>query len=185
MQQNKDASQDGLDEYIHVVSAGGMVTIAALVALLVATIVWGIVGKIPVTVTVTGIVVPTQSLQDQIASLGGDGSVPEYCICCLDAKKYPIAAISDIHEEVKLEMPDDTVVSARIALHSFVPFDRQFMSTEFFGDNEWLVSECVPSNYNWVLMATSEDLSQYERSLAKATFVLDEVSPVSYLVGGR
>ena len=68
-----------------------------------------------------------------------------------------------------------------ISIYS-VPYSRDEISAEYLMDNEWLVEECVSSNYNWLLIIKADNLSGYEYSLTKATLVLDEVSPLSFLV---
>ena len=54
---NYEMTQEGLDEYIRVSRPSVMVVIISLVLALVAVIVWGFVGTLPVTETITGVVV--------------------------------------------------------------------------------------------------------------------------------
>ena len=58
------ASCDGLDNYIQVSKPGLLIIIGALSLVLVATVVWGFIGTIPVTLTVTGCVVDSELLAD-------------------------------------------------------------------------------------------------------------------------
>jgi len=55
--ENNENMQEGLDEYIRVSRPSVMVVIISLLAVLAAVIVWGVVGTLPVTETVTGLVV--------------------------------------------------------------------------------------------------------------------------------
>ena len=47
-------SRDGLDDYIRVSSPGVTAVIIALTVLVAAVIAWGLIGRLPVTETVTG-----------------------------------------------------------------------------------------------------------------------------------
>ena len=49
-------SREGLDDYVRISSPGIVITIFALVLVTAAVIVWGLIGKLPVTETVTGVV---------------------------------------------------------------------------------------------------------------------------------
>lgn len=52
MQKNsRKTSGDGLDDYIRVSSPGLLVIVGAMSLVLVATVVWGFIGRIPVTIT--------------------------------------------------------------------------------------------------------------------------------------
>lgn len=52
-----ETTQEDLGEYIHVCRPGVIVIIVSLLAMLIAVLVWGFVGTLPVTETVTGVVV--------------------------------------------------------------------------------------------------------------------------------
>ena len=49
-------SRDGLDDYIRISSLGVMITIFAMALVIAAVFVWGLTGRLPVTETVTGVV---------------------------------------------------------------------------------------------------------------------------------
>lgn len=179
MQKEKsEISRDELDEYIHVAHSGFIIIVAAMVLILIAAVVWSILGKIPVTETVNGFVMYMEP-----AEVGETGTEAErYCIACLDASKYSSEQMEKIKDKVTLEMADGTEMNAKVISIYSVPYSRDDISHEYLMDNEWLVSECVKSNYNWLLIIKADDLSGYEYSLTKATLVLDEVSPLSFLV---
>ena len=179
MQKEKsEISRDELDEYIHVAHSGFIIIVAAMVLILLAFIVWGIIGKIPVTETVNGFVM---YMDPQEAGETGT-EAEQYCIACLDASKYSTEHIREIEDKVTLEMADGTKMDAKVISIYSVPYSRDEISAEYLMDNEWLVEECVSSNYNWLLIIKADNLSGYEYSLTKATLVLDEVSPLSFLV---
>jgi len=62
---NYEMTQEGLDEYIRVSRPSVLVVIISLVVVLAAVIIWGFVGTLPVTETVTGVVVD-YSVYEQI-----------------------------------------------------------------------------------------------------------------------
>ena len=57
----QEVSSEDLSEYIHAVRPGVLVVIIALLIMLAGVIVWGFVGSLPVTETVTGLVVDTSA----------------------------------------------------------------------------------------------------------------------------
>ena len=56
-QESFEGTQEDLDEYIRVSRPSVVVVIISLLLVLVAVLVWGFIGKIPVNETVTGIVI--------------------------------------------------------------------------------------------------------------------------------
>ena len=88
---NRKTSGDGLDDYIQVSSPGLRIIVGALSLVLVATVAWGFIGKIPVTTTVTGCVVDSQRLALELAQgddTGHDVFAGSWVICFVDSSQY-------------------------------------------------------------------------------------------------
>ncbi len=181
---NNGVSQDELDDYIHVAHMGIYIVIIALIIILTGWIIWVIGGKIPVTETASGLVI---DMSDEDVKEMPDKSEykPEYrCIVCLDAYEYNVEKLNDMKDDVKLQMPDGNVISGKIDYVESVPIARGTVAETYYFGNEWLVDECVPSYYNWIIAIKTDnnEFAKYPYSMAKATLVIDEVSPFSFLV---
>ena len=79
-QRGQEESQEELNEYIRVTSPGTIVMIVSLLVLLAALIIWGFVGTLPVTETVTGLVTDASMYDGNyrisaVLSGAGDGEV--------------------------------------------------------------------------------------------------------------
>ena len=87
---SRKTSGDGLDDYIRVSSPGLLIIIGAMLLVLVATVVWGFIGKIPVTTTVTGCVVDAEQIvKDSEQNEGADHDEKgPWVVCYVDSSKY-------------------------------------------------------------------------------------------------
>ena len=75
-------AHDGLDDYIRVGSPGLLIIVGALSLMLVATLIWGFFGKIPVTHSATGCVcskaaalLPEEPENSSASGFGNDGII--------------------------------------------------------------------------------------------------------------
>jgi hypothetical protein len=188
-------SREGLDDYVRISSPGIVITIFALVLVTTAVIVWGLIGKLPVTETVTGVVL--DQFEEYDSSIGmeyreqlwnaanGDNIVNEdiRVICFLDASKFNLDAVQKVGDKVTLEMPDHSRHIGTIEAKAMqVPINRaQAYETLFY--NDWLTENCIQSEYSWpVIIEPDDDLSDYEFTLAQVTFLTEEVAPIRFLV---
>jgi hypothetical protein len=178
--------------------------------MLIAVLVWGFVGTLPVTETVNGLVIDA-SEYDQIRSSGDrvlseemlDDLILEtepteeeteeteetdekdnqiVVICFVDASRYNREAIKKFRNDVVLKMPDQKTFKGKIEVRYMAPVSIDKAKKIFFG-NEWMLKKCVPQDYNWLLFIRSdEDLSDYNLSLSEVTFVTEEVPPIRFLM---
>ncbi|MBQ7487223.1 MAG: hypothetical protein IJT77_07000 [Clostridia bacterium] len=187
-------SRDGLDDYIRVSSPGVTITIFAMVLVVAAIIVWGMIGKLPVTATVTGVVLDPykdytstigMKYEDQIEAAITEGNTNDniLVVCFLDASRFNLEAVEKVGEKVTLEMPDHSKYTGRIeAKANQVPINRAQAHETLF-NNDWLTENCIESEYSWpVIIKPNEDLADYEFTLAQVTFITEEVAPISFLV---
>ena len=102
---NRKTSGDGLDDYIQVSSPGLRIIVGALSLVLVATVVWGLTGKIPVTTTVTGCVIDSEFLSEVQAQSGDAGhySAEEpWVVCFVDSSMYSAEQIEQFGDDVAI-----------------------------------------------------------------------------------
>ena len=189
-------AKDGLDDYIRISSPGVLATIAAMLLVVAALIIWGFIGKLPVTETVTGVVADITEdyaegidylQQVKISQSKGDKNENLYVLCFLDASRFNLDTVKKvgdtISDQVILEMPDHTKFSGTIVMkQDSIPVNRT-QAYEILFQNDWLAENCIKGEYSWpVLIRPNEDISAYEFNLANVTIVTDEVAPIRFLV---
>ncbi len=179
-------SSDDLDEYIRVSSPGLLIIAGAMTLVLVATVVWGYIGKIPVTTTVTGCVVGDEQLKEEQAQDGNadaDGKVPEgpWIVCFVDSSKYSAEQIEQFGDDVTIKMPDRTTFKGKIEVVSSYPLSRD-EARSYLKNGEWVAEQCVNSNYSWGLAVhVHEDISGHLFTTPEVTIITDEVPPIRFL----
>lgn len=187
-------SRDGLDDYIRLSSPGVMITIIAMALVVAAVITWGLIGRLPVTETVTGVVADQyrdytsavgMAYTDQVKAAKTEGNKNENIriLCFLDSTRFNVQAVEEVSDKVTLEMPDHKMFTGTIeAKANRVPINRE-QAYETLFQNDWLTENCIHSEYSWpVLIEPDEDLADYEFTLAQVTFVTEEVRPISFFV---
>ena len=198
-----------LDEYIRVSKPGTKVVLAALLTVLAAVIVWGLIGKLPVTETVKGLVV-NPKLYELIEQIGNDGQSlsekaeqavsagilenasgstdatsgeDDLIYCFIDASRYNITQIHSFGDKASLEMPDHKRFSGTIRGSLKFPLSTLECKKLLFG-NDWATEKCVKTDYSWWLtIKPDEDISDYEFMLCDVSIVTEEVAPISFLAG--
>ena len=181
---SRKTSGDGLDDYIRVSSPGLLIIIGALSLVLVATVVWGLIGKIPVTVTVTGCVVDSESIVDnqaQSGDAGGDAIEGPWIVCFMDSSKYSAEQIEKFGDDVTITMPDRTTFKGKIERVSAYPLSRDEAGL-YLKNGEWVAEQCVTSNYSWgIAVHVHEDISGHLFTTPDVTIITDEVPPIRFL----
>lgn len=188
-QESFEGTQEDLDEYIRVSRPSVVVVIISLLLVLVAVLVWGFIGKIPVNETVTGIVIDNtlyeQLYPEEVERLKKVqdfeiGNIMVYCF--LDASRYNGNALKEFGDEAVLKMPDQKTFRGKIESHFLTPVSREEAKKILF-DDEWLTEQCVKQNYIWWLtIRPDDDLSKYAQTLSEVTILTDEVAPISFLI---
>ena len=177
-------SGDNLDDYIRVSSPRLLIIVGILSLVLIATVVWGIFGKIPVTMTVTGCVVedtPFMTEQGQVGHQDIDTSEWPWIICYVDASKYDAEQIQRFANDVTITMPDHTVDKGKIEYVSPQPLSKD-EALAYLKDSAWVVDQCVTSNYSWgIVIHVHEDISNHLFTTPDVTITIDEISPIRFL----
>ena len=182
----QEASQEDLSEYIHACRPGVLAVIIALLVLLAAVIIWGFVGTLPVTETVTGLVVDRDTYVEKYPET--ENLLPEaedgemLILCFVDASRFNGQAIKEFGDKAGLKMPDQTTFTGMIGTRSQAPVSRE-RARDILFDNGWVLDKCVRQDYNWLLVIRpDEDISQYTFTLAEVTLLTDEVAPIRFLM---
>ena len=179
-----EVSEEELSEYIHAMKPGLAAVIISLLVLLVAVIVWGFAGTLPVTETVLGLTVDSSvyDLDEKTKKEMFSDEEGLFVVCFVDASRFNGQAIREFGDEAVLKMPDQRTFKGKIESRIMVPISREEAKTILF-DNEWVLNQCVKQNYNWMLtIRPDEDLGQYAFTLSEVTLLTEEVPPIRFLM---
>lgn len=186
------SSAESLDEYIRVSKPGTKIVLVALFVVLAGVISWGLIGKLPVTETVKGLVVDQSMAKayytNKEASKGshasyvktGDGKDVLYCF--INASVYNLTQVRNFIKEVSIELPDHKRITGKITMQPLAPLTPP-ECREILFDNDWVTERCVTSDYSWQLIIEPDvDVTDYEFILADVTIVTEEIAPISFIV---
>lgn len=184
-QRDQEGSQEELNEYIRVTGSGTIAVIVSLLLLLAALLIWGFVGTLPVTETVTGLAIDASMYdgESQVKTAllrSGEGEIR--ILCFVDASRYNGQAVESFEDRVNLKMPDQNTFSGTIETRYMEPLSAEKAKSLLF-DNGWLLDKCIRQDYSWlVVIRPDEDISKYVLTLAEVTFVTEEVPPIRFLM---
>ena len=184
-EESRKTSRDGLNEYIWVGSPGLLIIICALSLVLVATVVWGFIGRIPVTTDVTGCVVDSEiakRAQEEVYGIPPDQKFENaWVVCFIDASKFSADRIMHFNNDVAIHMPDNSTFTGTIEFLSAYPLSRD-EARAFLTDSEWVVERCAPSDYSWAIgIRVEDDIANHLFTTPQVTMTTDEVPPISLL----
>jgi hypothetical protein len=180
-------SREDLNEYIHAARPGLVVVIIALLVLSTAVIVWGFTGTLPVTETVTGLVIDKDSYLEHYHGEDADRILKaedsrNMILCFVDASRFNGQAIKEFGDEAVIKMADQNVLKGKINTRYRVPISMEEAADILLG-NEWVLEQCVKQNYNWLLLIEPNDeIPQYAFTLAEVTLLTEEVKPIRFLL---
>ena len=165
MEERKPQSSERLNEYIRIGKPGIILLIISLVLVLGAILVWGFTGKLYETVPLSGIV-DVNSASDVRCFANADN---------LDGQYLKGA-------EVTVKMPDHTTSDGIIVSSSESPKTQEELS-QLFGYTRWEMNHLMNGTYFYVIeIDTQEDLGSYQGELVEVSVIMDEISPISFLI---
>ena len=184
-------SPEELDAYIRVVRPGTLILVIALALILLALVIWGYAGTLPVTKSVSGVMTTIEKRMDNSYEYyHRDYFEDEKALPAEELQRYDAYFFLNAFEfsgeelmgkEVVVTRPGKPAVKGTVTLVEKEPYDRDEIRAEF--DAEWIVNTCVESDYSWVVAATLEDDNYDDRwSLVNVTIVTENVRPISFLL---
>ena len=191
--ENRDRvrSPEELDAYIRVVRPGMLILVIALALVLVALIVWGYTGTLPVTKSVSGVMTSIENRMENSYthydrdSLAAEKGMPADQLQRYDAyfflNAYEFSGDDLLGKEIIVSRPGKNAVRGIVATVEPVPYTREEILSEF--GSQWVVDNCVESDYSWVV-AGRLDSDEYDESwaLVDVTIVTENVHPISFLM---
>ena len=165
MEERKPGSSERLNEYIRIGNPGIILLIISLVLVLGAIPVWGFTGKLHETIPLTGIV----DIKDAADVR-----------CFADADSMDGRDLKG--REVTVKMPDRTTSKGIIIYSSDSPESQEELS-ESFGYSRWKMNHRMNGTYFYIIeIDTQEDLSSYQEELVEVSVIMNETSPISFLI---
>ena len=157
-------SPEKINEYIRISGPGTFIMVAALLIVVLALIIWGVTGTLPVTENVTGVV---------------DSSNGYHVTCFVDASRFSPAGL--MGKPVSIHLADKTSLSGMVEYVSSVPLSGE-KAYELI-DDEWLASNLVRGSYSLIVsIEPAGDLSAYGYQLVDASIITEEVRPIMFLL---
>ena len=190
--QNRVRSPEELDNYIRVQKPGTLILVLALALVVVALIVWGFIGTLPVTKNVTGVLDYTQNRlisgmnyykEVYNADIIEIPDLPEEELYRLDAyffvNTYEFSRDDLLGKEVIISRPGKSAIHTVVADVIQMPYDRKEVLAEF---GEWIANTCPESDYSWVGICRIDSADYAEVfTLVDVTIVTDNIHPISFL----
>ena len=188
---NRVRSPEELDAYIRVVRPGTLILVIAMALILLALIVWGCTGTLPVTKSVSGVIGTIEKrMKNSYEYYHRDYFEEEKALSDEELQRndayfflnaYDFSGEELMGKEITVTRPGRTPVRGVVTLVENEPYDRDEIRAEF--DAEWIVNTCVESDYSWVVAATLEDDNYDDRwSLVNVTIVTENVRPICFLL---
>ena len=157
-------SPERLNEYIRVANPGTWVMVSALILVLAAFIAWGLIGTIPRSVTLKGVV---------------DKSTGYSLDVVVDASQFTGQNL--VGKEASYRLPSGAAGKGKVVRATDTPLSREEM-TEVL-ESDFLASSLVYSDYSYILLLEpEEDLTEHGLEIGQVTIIVDEVRPVSFLL---
>ncbi len=174
-----DASEspEKLNEYIRIGSAGGVFLIAGLVLVVAALIIWGFVGRIPITT------------KEKCVIVYMDSGKP-FGICLIDYREN--IGVLPLGTEVTARMPSGNTYFGHIEYMDLVPNSEKEVRELLDGLSpyapEWVLENIIKEDtYSYIVnfaldIDEDEDISDDLNLLGEVTIVLEKVRPISFLI---
>ena len=157
-------SPERLNEYIRVANPGTWVMVSALLLVLAAFIAWGLIGTIPRSVTLKGVV---------------DKSTGYSLDVVVDASQFTGESL--VGKEATYYLPSGAAGKGKIVRTTDTPLSREEMAGVL--ESDFLASSLVYSDYSYILLLEpEEDLTEHGLEIGQVTIIVDEVRPVSFLL---
>ncbi len=188
-------SPEELDAYIRVVRPGTALLIGAFTLIVVALVVWGVTGSLPVTVGAKGVLgtdyarmaarAEAEDMMDNLLESTANLTDEElevlgkqYVYCFLDAYQYNRADLEG--KKASVAYPGKQPVQGKIAWVESLPVTKETITKEF--RTSFIADTCATSDYSWVVAVETDEAFDSEiYSLMDVTIEIGQVKPISML----
>ena len=141
--------------------------IVALFLVFAAVIYWGFTGKLHETESFRGIVDVTE-----------DGDI------CVFVNADIFDGQQMVEKSVAVKMGDHSTFDGSVVSSSASPFTEDELE-DAYGYSYWEMKNLITGVYSYIIeIDTEKDLSNYQGQLVEVSVIMNEVSPISFLIGG-
>ncbi len=172
--EDKSRNPEKLNEYIRIGGPGGYILIASLILVVVALIIWGFVGRIPVTKNQYGVIL-------------SDGQQYNLCLSFMPVDEK--AVMLPEGTEVTVRTGDGSTFDGEVIYMMATPLSSDEIKTMLEEQGQGLTSDWMASylieegTYSFVVMIDVKgDVSEYADQVVSLTIITDEVKPISFLL---
>ena len=189
IQSNTYPGEESLDEYIRVGSSGTRVVVISLFLIFAAVLLWGFVGKLPVTKEEKALIID----QDTVMTLSAGKTIEALdptqakdenigILCFISSSDYSLDKLNSFEKKVVIRTPNQEECGGVITSILPVPVSAEEAKIYLLG-SQWITDQCVEGDYSWVVIVDpDQDLSAYNYQIANLTFTVEEVSPIRLLI---
>ena len=178
-----------LNEYIRAVTPGTWILIAALALVMVAVIVWGLTGSIPVYLSARGVGISWDT--EEAVSLRQQGLFSESkavnaVICPVDPSGNVMAANLD-GKQARAVFRDGKAVTGKTRLFDSVPHSKEevegYLSKYLLDYSGWFFSQLSNYDYSYIVAVELDEPADlyYWKDIAEVSIVTNEVHPAAFL----
>ena len=178
-----------LNEYIRAVTPGTWILIAALALVMVAVIVWGLTGSIPVYLSAKGVGVSwdtEEAVSLRQKGLFSESNMVSAVICPVDASGNVMAANLD-GKQARAVFRDGKAVTGKTRLFDSVPHSKKevegYLSDYLLDYSGWFFSQLSNYDYSYIVAVELDDPADlyYWKDIAEVSIVTNEVHPAAFL----
>ncbi len=186
--ENQVRSPDRLDEYMRVASPGTWILAAALGIMIIALIVWGLVGSVSENLNMTGIGINLEHSLNG-SKIGADGEEPyiDSVLCLVSVNDITLAEITD--KDAVAVFRDGTRVHGTCSPLSYEVLGNDELHKlleDYYSDTEWVFSKLSENTgaYSYAFTVVLDDHLEglYWGDTSDVTVTLKELSPLNYLL---
>lgn len=181
-------SPEKIDDYIRVTTPGTWIVVLALVLILVAIIVWGVVGRIPVYYTTKGVGMSIDFNREKADLGNADDYIVKGVLCFVESNEISSRELQD--KPVNVQFRDGTWHPGQAYLIDTTPEGDEEIREMLEGyniDSDWVLSMLGQGVYRYpVYIRLDFELDYlYWGEIADASIIIDEVQPIHFLIGDR
>ena len=164
--ERRSESSERLNEYIRIGKPGIIILIISLALVLGAVLFWGFTGKLHETITVSGIV-----------DITAQGDVR----CFVDADSMNGKDLEG--RQVTIRMPDRSTSKGTVLSSTDSPMTQEELA-EMYNYTRWEMNHLMgEGTYFYVIeIDAQKDLKQYQEDLVEVSVIMNEISPISFLI---
>jgi len=182
-------SPEKLNEYIRAVTPGTWILIAALALVMIALIVWGFWGSVPVYFSVRGVGISQNTDQAvtyrQERQFSGTDIVTT--VFCPVTAAGDVTAASLDAKQARVVFRDGHAFTGTTQLFDSVPHSREeverYLSQYVLDYSGWFLSQMEDSEYSYILVVHLDEPADlyYWKDVADVSVIVEEVHPASFL----